>query len=135
MERRYLGVFIALVVLVLVLAGVFVSTAQGQSEQEIGVVNMEVVFTEYMAPPLFEARDKMQNEFENRSEEITDDERNQLFIDYQTQLETIEIQYSNNIENAVTKVAEAKGLQVVVDSAAILHGGLDITDEVLSELK
>lgn len=135
MERRYLGVFIALVVLVLVLAGVFVSTAQGQSEQEIGVVNMEVVFTEYMAPPLFEARDKMQNEFENRSEEMTDDERNQLFIDYQTQLETIEIQYSNNIENAVTKVAEAKGLQVVVDSAAILHGGLDITDEVLSELK
>lgn len=134
-ERRYLAVFIVIVVLSLVLAGVFVSSAQGQAEQELGVVNMEVIFTQYLAPPLFEARDQMQLEFEERAEELTEEETSQLFIDYQAKLETIEIEYSNNIANAVSKVAKDKGLSMVIDSAAVLHGGLDITNDILNELK
>lgn len=133
-ERRYLAIFVGLVVLTLVLAGVFVSSAQGQAEQEIGIINMEVIFTEYLAPPLFVARDQMQQEFEEKAEELSDEEKNQLFIDYQAKLETIEIEYSNNIMNAVAKVAKTKGLSMVIDSAAVLHGGLDVTTDILNEL-
>ncbi|NLM25004.1 MAG: OmpH family outer membrane protein [Firmicutes bacterium] len=133
-ERRYLAIFVGLVVLTLVLAGVFVSSAQGQAEQEIGIINMEVIFTEYLAPPLFAARDQMQQEFEEKAEELSDEEKNQLFIDYQAKLETIEIEYSNNIMNAVAKVAKTKGLSMVIDSAAVLHGGLDVTTDILNEL-
>ena len=133
-ERRYLANFVGLVVLTLVLAGVFVSSAQGQAEQEIGIINMEVIFTEYLAPPLFAARDQMQQEFEEKAEELSDEEKNQLFIDYQAKLETIEIEYSNNIMNAVAKVAKTKGLSMVIDSAAVLHGGLDVTTDILNEL-
>ena len=39
-----------------------------------------------------------------------------------------------NIEDTVKKVAEAKGLQVVLDKSAVVYGGQDITQDVVSKL-
>ena len=40
----------------------------------------------------------------------------------------------NDINDAVKKVAEAKGLQVVLEKTAVVYGGQDITQDVVSKL-
>jgi outer membrane protein len=39
-----------------------------------------------------------------------------------------------NIEAAIKKVADKKGLSVVVDKTTVIYGGTDITDEVSKAL-
>ncbi|NMB39236.1 MAG: hypothetical protein GX994_06660 [Firmicutes bacterium] len=134
-EKGYLGGFIALIAVALLVVVVLVTSAQGQSSGQIGVVNMETVFTQYMAAPLFEARDEMQAEYDNKVENLADEEASQLFMEYQVQLETLENEYSNNVEAAIKTVAEKHGFQIIVDSAAVLHGGIDVTEDVLEVLK
>ncbi|MBN1461481.1 MAG: OmpH family outer membrane protein [Armatimonadetes bacterium] len=41
---------------------------------------------------------------------------------------------TENVDGAVKKVAEAQQLTIVVRKESVLHGGLDITDDVLQEL-
>ncbi len=134
-EKGYLGGFIALIAVALLVVVVLVTSAQGQSSGQIGVVNLETVFTQYMAAPLFEARDEMQAEYDKKVENLTDEEASQLFMEYQVQLEALENEYSNNVEAAIKTVAEKHGFQIIVDSAAVLHGGIDVTEDVLEVLK
>ena len=111
-----------------------VTTVQGQTGDQVGVVNMEIVFTQYMATPLFEARDAMQAQYNEEIEDLSDEEASQLFMDYQIQLEALETEFAGNVEKAIKTVAEKNGFQVVVDAAAVLHGGVDVTDQILSNL-
>ena len=39
-----------------------------------------------------------------------------------------------SFEAAVQKVAEAKGLTVVIDKSAVLYGGQDITQDVIAKI-
>jgi outer membrane protein len=41
----------------------------------------------------------------------------------------------NDIDQAVRVVATAKQVTVVVDKTALFYGGVDITDDVVQELK
>jgi len=41
---------------------------------------------------------------------------------------------TDDLKAAITKVAQAKGLTLVVDKIAVLYGGVDITDEVIKIL-
>ncbi|MDR1472443.1 MAG: OmpH family outer membrane protein [Synergistaceae bacterium] len=41
----------------------------------------------------------------------------------------------NDIDNAIRTVAIAKKITVVVDKAALFYGGIDITDDVVQELR
>lgn len=133
--KSYLGGLIALIGISLIVVVLLVSSVQGQSNDQIGVVDMETVFTQYMASPLYEERDKLQTEFNQQMDELSDEESNQLFMEYQAQLEALEAKYNNNVIVAIEKTANEHGFTVVVDSAAILHGGVDITDDVLAELE
>ncbi len=133
-EKKYLGGLIALVAVALLIVFVLVTTVQGQTGDQVGVVNMEIVFTQYMATPLFEARDAMQAQYNEEIEDLSDEEASQLFMDYQIQLEALETEFAGNVEKAIKTVAEKNGFQVVVDAAAVLHGGVDVTDQILSNL-
>ncbi len=134
-EKRSVGIILVIVLAVLTVAGFVVTSVQGKGNGEIGVVNMEAVFTQYMAPPLIEARDVMQQEFDARVDELTDDEKASIFMEYQTQLEILEMQYTADIEQAVAEVAKANGLLIIVDQLGVLYGGSDLTKNVLDALK
>lgn len=58
--------------------------------------------------------------------------------DYNSRLQAkaveLEEKMTLDIQDAVKKVAEAKGLSLVLSKAAVLFGGLDITDEVINKL-
>ncbi len=133
-EKGALGVVVALLAVLLVV-GMVVTSVQGKGDNAIGTVNMEAVFTQHMAPPLFEARDAMQNDFDGRADEMTDEEKNQVFLEYQAQLELLEMEFAGDIDEAIEIVAKANGFDVMLDSAAVLHGGQDMTEAVLEVLK
>ena len=40
-----------------------------------------------------------------------------------------------DIDDNIKKVAEAKGLQVVLDKSAVVYGGTDVTQDVINKLK
>ena len=40
----------------------------------------------------------------------------------------------NSIQDAVKKVAEKKGLSVVIEKGAVVYGGQDVTQDVIKEL-
>lgn len=134
-QQKYFGGVVGLAVVALLVVGVLVTTAQGKSNQQIGVVNMQAVFTQYLAQPLYEARDKLQSNFNEQAEDLSDEEKNELFIALQTELEALELSYGDQIANAIDLVAKELGLEVVVESTAVLHGGLDITEQLLVKLQ
>ncbi|MDH7600874.1 MAG: OmpH family outer membrane protein [Armatimonadota bacterium] len=53
----------------------------------------------------------------------------------QTKLQELDQQADADIQDAVKKVAEAKGLSLVLVKDAVRFGGIDITDDVISKLE
>jgi outer membrane protein len=41
---------------------------------------------------------------------------------------------TKSVEESVKKVAEQKGLSVVLDKGAVVYGGVDITQDVLKQV-
>lgn len=134
-NKKSVVVFAVLLIGLMVTAGIVVSSAQGSPDNNLGVVNMEAVFTKYMAPPLLAARDQMQAEFETQAEELEEEAKVELFGEYQKELESLEQQYTVDIELAIEEVAKANGVTMVVDSGAVLYGGVDLTEAVLETLE
>jgi len=63
---------------------------------------------------------------------------NALSKDYDTQYQNKAMELQGKIDTevraAVAKVAEAKGLSLVLDKAVVIYGGIDITDDVVLRL-
>jgi Skp family chaperone for outer membrane proteins len=53
---------------------------------------------------------------------------------YQTKMGELQGKIDAEIQGAVTKMAEAKGLSLVLDKASVMLGGTDVTDDVISRL-
>ncbi|MGI6296029.1 MAG: OmpH family outer membrane protein [Armatimonadota bacterium] len=53
---------------------------------------------------------------------------------YQAKMAELETKSDSDIQDAVNKTAEAKGLTLVLDKAVVFLGGVDITDDVVSRL-
>jgi len=114
---------------------VWVTAVKGQSNDQVGIVDMQTIFMEYMIEPLYEARDKMQAEYDAKAESLTDEEAADLFMQYQAQLEAIELEYTSRVEAAIAQVAKENGCQVVIEASAVLYGGVDMTADVLKILQ
>ncbi len=132
--KNYLLLVLGVVCLALFLHFSQLHLAQGHSNESLGMVNMEAVFSTYMAPPLFAARDSMQQEFDAKADSLTDEEKQVLFENFQRDLEGLERKYLGHIEEAVSEVAKQHGLTLVVDSNVVLFGGMDLTEAVLELL-
>ena len=53
---------------------------------------------------------------------------------YQAKMVELQTKSDNDILEAVKKMAEAKGITLVLDKAGVLLGGTDVTDDVISRL-
>jgi len=133
--KSYLGGLAALVAVALLVVLVWVTAVKGQSNDQVGIVDMQTIFMEYMIEPLYEARDKMQAEYDAKAESLTDEEAADLFMQYQAQLEAIELEYTSRVEAAIAQVAKENGCQVVIEASAVLYGGVDMTADVLKILQ
>ena len=130
-----------------------------QSTSKVGVVDGEKLFDEYpsaqeaskkIADAQEELRssitetEKMYSEFEKQkkseAEKLTKQRELQVKLDTKAQetkkiVESLSSKIETEITQAIRKIAQEKGLDVVFDKRAVLSGGVDITQPVSNELK
>lgn len=84
------------------------------------------------------AASELQNEFDAKSANMSEAEKQQYFSEMQEKFNAKHAEIQKNIQGkidaAVKEVADKKGLSLVVDKAAVLYGGVDITNEVQTAL-
>ena len=114
------------------------------SESAIGVVNYQALVSG--SPRLDQIRSDMQSaiaetrrEFDNNSKNMNDEEKERYYKQLQERLANKEKDLMDpllkDINDTIKKVADKKGLKVVVDKSTVVYGGTDITDEVAKAMQ
>ena len=124
--------------------GAFTSIASAAaSESAIGVVNYQMLLAQ--SPDIAGVQDAMKQEvatqqknFDEKSKDMNDTEKQRYYQQQEViankEKELMEPVFQK-IEAAIKKVADKKGLAVVVEKNTVVYGGLDITDEVAKTLQ
>ena len=98
------------------------------------------------SPKLEQVRNDMQKaisetrrEFDNNSQNMNDEEKERYYKQLQERLANKEKDLMDpllkEINDTIKKVADKKGLKVVVDKSTVVYGGTDITDEVAKAMQ
>lgn len=138
------------------LAGIFIASVAGMAvvsmgdianatpTSDIGVVDQRQVISNNGTMALDYQKklkamaDEMQKDFDEKSAGMSDAEKERLFADMQQQFNqkrlSIEKEAEDQVTNAVKSVASKRGLSLVVDKAAVIYGGTDITKDVSDSL-
>ncbi len=114
------------------------------SESAIGVVNYQMLLSQ--SPDLASVEEAMKQEiatqqknFDEKSQNMNDTEKQRYYQQLQEVIANREKELMEpvfqKIEAAIKKVADKKGLAVVVEKNTVIYGGLDITDEVAKTLQ
>ena len=81
---------------------------------------------------------EVKKEFEEKSAGMNDQEKADYYQQCQERIrakqEELIAPIETSIQAAIKKVADKRGLAVVIDKVAVIYGGQDITQEVISEL-
>ncbi len=126
---------------VLILAAFFVVFSVSAAFAVDGIVNPDAVLANY--PKFAQARQQLatlaqQKDKEIRAEKDKTKQQN-LIMEAQKQLATEERKLMepvmNDVNTAIAKVAKAKKLGMVHSSLTVLYGGVDITQDVIAEMK
>ncbi len=133
----------SVVALALTQMGGMVGGTASAASTSVGVVDFRQVMGQ--STDLQDANTKMQlaveeakNEFESKSANMSEEEKANLY--QQTQEKLAQKQQSliepiqKKIEAECKAVAEAKGLQVVIDKGSVVYGGTDITQDVIRKM-
>ena len=138
------------------LAGIFIASVAGMAvvsmgdianaapTSDIGVVDQRQVISNNGTLALDYQKkiktlaDEMQKDFDTKSAGMSDEEKEKLFADMQQQFNqkrmAVEKETEDTVTNAVKSVASKRGLSLVVDKAAVIYGGTDITKDVSDSL-
>ena len=114
------------------------------SESAIGVVNYQMLVAQ--SPDLASVNEAMnkeikaaQDEFNEKSKTMNEAEKRRYYTQTQERLANKQKELMDpvlkKIEAAIKKVADKKGLAVVVEKSTVVFGGVDITDEVAKSMQ
>ena len=133
------------VLLLAVAAGILFTSAAMAAEERVGGIDPQRVLFQH---PKYEQTlqqikkiaDTKQNEAKVAIDKETDNNKKaQIFQDMRRDIAEEEQKLMQplfrDIDLAVRTVANAKKVTVVVDKTALFYGGIDITDDVVQELK
>jgi len=117
---------------------------ENKYKDKIGYVNIQTLFNSHPLKKEAEntlnnlARD-MQLELENKLEDTTKEEHQQLISEYQQRLSKKENELIDNIvediNQEIDKVAAEKEMKVVIKEQDVIKGGFDITQLVLQRIE
>lgn len=110
----------------------------------VGVVNYQLLASQH--PDMQNIQTQIQSEvatakaeFESKAASMSQDEQQRYYMQLQERIATKEKSIIEpvlaKIDEAIKKVADSKGLTVVVDKQGVVYGGTDITDEVVKAFK
>lgn len=136
------GVFIASVgIMAIVSMG---DTANAAPTSDIGVVDQRQVISDNGTLALDYQKkmkalaDEMQKDFDAKSANLSDEEKEKLVADmqqqYQEKSRVAEKEWEEQVTGAVKSIATKRGLSLVVDKSAVIYGGTDITKDVSDNL-
>ncbi len=146
-QVKIISIIIALVFMGSVVALALTQTGSGiasaASSVNVGKVDREQILAQH--PSLKDIQAQMnaaiaevQKDFEEKSAGMTDQEKADYYRQCQQRLAQKQNELLDPIEKSVMdtikKVADSKGLSVVIDNSAVVYGGTDITQDVISKL-
>ena len=140
MKKRIMAMVLTLMMSLGVCATSFAVEAGGV----VGFVNMQVILNSYpgikdIAKQIADKQNAMQKEFNEQSQNLDDKGKAELQAKLNQELGKFESSkmapVQKTINKTILKVAEAKGIQSVVNAGAMVAGGKDLTSEVVKELK
>lgn len=150
LEKRHvkiISIAIALVFIGSVVALALTQTGTGiasaASSVSVGVIDRDQVMSQHPDGQSVEnqmraAISEVQRDFEEKSAGMTDQEKQDYYRQCQQRLQQKQQELLEplikSIDDTIKKVADAKGLSVVIEKAAVVYGGQDITQDVISRL-
>lgn len=117
--------------------------ASAASSSSVGVIDYQQVMAAHpdvqnLQTQMEAAVNEVRKEYEEKSAGMNDQEKAEYYRQCQERLAQKQQQLLDPIKNAVDaaikKVADKKGLAVVIEKMAVIYGGQDITQEVVAEL-
>ena len=123
--------------------GSSVASAAG-SESAIGVVDYSVLVSQYpkleqLNAEMEKAKNEARAEFDSKSQNMNDEQKEAYYRQLQDRLQVkfkdLDDTLRKDIDAVIKKVADKKGLKVVVEKSTVVYGGTDITDEVAKALQ
>ena len=115
------------------------------SESAIGVVNYQILVRQSpdiakMQTTMKEFIEATQKDFNEKSASMANDAEKKRYYDQcQERIQAKEKELMDpilaKVEVEIKKVADKKGLKVVVEKGAVVYGGVDITDEVAKAMQ
>ena len=117
--------------------------ASAAPASNVGKVNYQMLVQQH--PDLAKVQTTMQteseaakNEFDAKAASLGEKEKQEYFMQLQQRLQLknqeLMVPIFNKVDGIIKEVSDAKGLVVVVDAAAVIYGGADITDECVKKI-
>ena len=134
-------VFIGSVVALALTQSGGIASAAGSSA--VGVVDHQQILSQHpdaqsVQTQMNVAIQEVQKDFEEKSAGMSDQEKQDYYQQCQQRLQQKQQELVDpimkSVEEAIQKVADAKGLSVVMDKALVIYGGQDITQDVINRL-
>ncbi len=124
--------------------GIFSASSEAAMESAIGTINYQELLMQ--SPGVENVREVMQaeievaqNEFNEKSKDMSEEQKRSYYTELQERLAAKEKELLDPIraqaEEEIKKVADKKGLSIVVDKNTVIFGGNDITEDVLRSLR
>ncbi|MBO6179048.1 MAG: OmpH family outer membrane protein [Selenomonadaceae bacterium] len=151
LEKKHVKIISVLVALIFIGSVVALALTQSgsgiasaASSSKVGVVDYRQLLSQH--PKLQEVNNQMQQavteaqkEFETKSASMGEQEKADYYNQTQERLQVKQQELfdpiQKSVDEAVKKVADTKGLSVVLDKSTVVYGGQDITNDVVSRLK
>ena len=117
--------------------------ASAAPASNVGKVNYQMLVQQH--PDLAKVQSTMQaeseaakKEFDAKASSLGEKEKQEYFMQLQQRLQLknqeLMVPIFNKVDAVIKEVSDAKGLSIVVDSAAVIYGGSDITDECVKKI-
>ncbi len=117
--------------------------ASAAPASNVGKVNYQMLVQQH--PDLAKVQSTMQaeseaakKEFDAKATSLGEKEKQEYFMQLQQRLQLknqeLMVPIFNKVDAVIKEVSDAKGLVVVVDAAAVIYGGADITDECVKKI-
>ena len=117
--------------------------ASAAPASNVGKVNYQMLVQQH--PDLSKVQTTMQaeseaakKEFDAKAASLGEKEKQEYFMQLQQRLQLknqeLMVPIFNKVDAVIKEVSDAKGLAIVVDAAAVIYGGADITDECVKKI-
>ena len=144
-QVRIVSILIAVIFIGSVVALALTQTgniASAASSSSVGVVDVQQVMAAHpdvqgLQGQMETTVNEIRKEFEEKSAGMNDQEKAEFYIQCQQRIaqkqEELLAPIEQSVEVAIKAVADKKGLAVVINKAAVVYGGQDITQDVIAQ--